>query len=311
MVKPFRFGVQCGGDHDRASWEQLAHKIEALGYATLYVPDHFIDTQMAPMVALAVAAEATKTLRVGALVFDNDYKHPAILAKEMATLDRLSDGRTELGIGAGWQKIDYDALGLPYDAAGVRVDRLEEALAVIKGAWGPEPYSFEGTHYTITDYNGSPKPTQRPSPPILVGGGGPRVLKLAGREADIVGINPNLRAGAVTNDAATNSVAEMVDQKVGWIREGAGARFDDIELQIRYFFAVVTDDRQGLAEAAAPGFGLDAEAALNSGIACLGTIDEVCDMLVERRERWGVSYIVFGDDNFESFAPVVERLAGN
>ena len=310
MVKPFRFGVQCGGDHDRASWEQLAHKIEALGYATLYVPDHFIDTQMAPMVAISIAAEATKSLRVGALVFDNDYKHPAILAKEIATLDRLSDGRVELGIGAGWQKIDYDALGLPYDAAGVRVDRLEEALAVIKGAWGPEPYSFEGTHYTITDYNGSPKPTQQPYPPILVGGGGPRVLRLAGREADIVGINPNLRAGAVTNDAATNSVAEMVDQKVGWIREGAGARFDDIELQIRYFYAVVTDDRQGLAEAAAPSFGLDAEAALNSGIACLGTVDEVCDMLEKRRERWGVSYIVFGDDNFESFAPVVERLAG-
>ena len=220
MVKQFRFGVQCGGDHDRASWEQLAHKIEALGYATLYLPDHFIDTQMAPLVGLAVAAEATKTLRVGALVFDNDYKHPAILAKEMATLDRLSDGRVELGIGAGWMKVDYDALGLPYDAAGVRVDRLEEALAVIKGVWGPDPYSFEGTHYTITDYNGIPKPTQQPYPPILVGGGGPRVLRLAGREADIVGINPNLRAGAVTNDAATDSVAEMVDQKVGWIREG-------------------------------------------------------------------------------------------
>ena len=310
MVKPFRFGVQCGGDHDRASWEQLAHKIEALGYSTLYLPDHFIDTQMAPIVGMAVAAEATRTLRLGALVFDNDYKHPAILAKEIATLDRLSDGRVELGIGAGWMKVDYDALGLPYDPAGVRVDRLEEALAVIKGAWGPEAYSFEGTHYTITDYNAIPKPTQQPGPPILVGGGGPRVLRLAGREADIVGINPNLRAGAVTNDAATNSVAEMVDQKVGWIREGAGSRFDDLELQIRFFFAAITDDRQGLAEAAAPGFGLDAEAALESGIACIGTIDEICEQLLRRRERWGVSYVVIGDDIFEAFAPVVERLAG-
>jgi probable F420-dependent oxidoreductase len=310
MTKPFRFGVQCGGDHDRASWEQLAHKIEALGYATVYLPDHFIDTQMAPLVGMAVAAEATRTLRVGALVFDNDYKHPAVLAKEIATLDRLSDGRVELGIGAGWMKSDYDAVGIPYDPAPVRVDRLEEGLAVIKGAWGPEPFSFAGAHYTITDYNGIPKPTQQPHPPILVGGGGPRVLRLAGREADIVGINPNLRAGAVTNDAATNSVAEMVDQKVGWIREGAGGRFDDLELQIRFFFAAITDDRQGLAEAAAPGFGRDPEAALESGLACIGTIDEICDQLAARRERWGVSYIVIGDDIFEAFAPVVERLAG-
>jgi probable F420-dependent oxidoreductase len=184
MVKQFRFGVQCGGDRDRADFEQLARKIEALGYATLYLPDHFIDTQMAPLVGMAVAAEATKTLRVGALVFDNDYKHPAILAKEIATLDRLSDGRVELGIGAGWMKVDYDALGLPYDPAGVRVDRLEEGLAVIKGCWGPKPFSFSGEHYTITDYDGIPKPTQQP-PPILVGGGGPRVLRLAGREADM------------------------------------------------------------------------------------------------------------------------------
>ncbi|HEY3724038.1 MAG TPA: LLM class flavin-dependent oxidoreductase, partial [Acidimicrobiia bacterium] len=147
MVKPFRFGVQCGGDHDRGGWEQLTRKIEALGYETMYVPDHFIGTQMAPIVAMAVAAEATTTLRVGALVFDNDYKHPAILAKEIATLDRLSDGRVELGIGAGWLKTDYDALGLPYDRPGVRVDRLEEALAVIKGAWTGEAFSFEGTHY--------------------------------------------------------------------------------------------------------------------------------------------------------------------
>jgi probable F420-dependent oxidoreductase len=310
MVKPFRFGVQCGGDHDRASWQQLARKVEALGYETLYLPDHFVDTQIAPMVGMAVAAEATKTLRVGALVFDNDYKHPAILAKEIATLDRMSDGRVELGIGAGWMKSDYDALGLPYDPAGTRVDRLDEALAVIKGCWSGEPFSFEGEHYTIRDYTATPKPTQAPHPPILVGGGAPRVLRLAGREADIVGINPNLRAGAVTNDAATDSVAEMIDQKVQWIREGAGDRFDDLELQVRYFVAAVTDDRKSLAEALAPGFGLEPEAALEAGITCVGTIDEICDQIVARRERWGVSYTVIGNDLFEAFAPVVERLAG-
>jgi probable F420-dependent oxidoreductase len=309
MVKPFRFGVQCGGDRDRADFEQLARKVEALGYSTLYLPDHFIDTQMAPLVGMCVAAEATKTLRVGALVFDNDYKHPAILAKEIATLDRLSDGRVELGIGAGWMKVDYDALGIPYDPAGVRVDRLEEALAVVKGSWGPDAFSFAGEHYTITDYNGIPKPTQQP-PPILIGGGGPRVLRLAGREADIVGINPNLRAGTLSNDQALDSVADMIDKKVGWVREGAGTRFDEVELQIRYFFASITDDRKGLAEAVAPGFGMTPEDALEAGITCIGTIDEICDQLVARRERWGVSYVVIGDDIFEQFAPVVDRLAG-
>jgi probable F420-dependent oxidoreductase len=309
MVKPFRFGVQCGGDRDRADFQQLVRKIEALGYETMYLPDHFIDTQMAPIVGMSIAAEATKTLRVGALVFDNDYKHPAILAKEIATLDRLSDGRVELGIGAGWMKVDYDALGLPYDPPGVRVDRLEEALAVIKGSWGPGPFSFSGEHYTITDYDGIPKPTQQP-PPILVGGGGPRVLRLAGREADVVGINPNLRSGTLSNDQALDSVADMIDKKVGWVREGAGARFDEIELQIRYFFAAVTDDRRGLAEAVAPGFGLTPDDAIEAGISCIGTIDEICDQLVARRERWGVSNVVIGDDIFEQFAPVVDRLAG-
>jgi probable F420-dependent oxidoreductase len=272
MVKPFRFGVQCGGDHDRASWQQLAHKIEALGYATLYVPDHFIDTQMAPMVALSVAAEATKTLRVGALVFDNDYKHPAILAKEMATIDQLTDGRCELGIGAGWMKTDYDALGLPYDSPGVRIARLDEAMQVIKGCWADGPFTFEGTHYQVREYDAMPKPVQKPGLPILIGGGGPKVLKLAGREANIVGINPNLRAGAVTADAAASASGAETLKKLEWIREGAGDRFGDIELQIRYFVCAITDDALGFATAVAPGFDATPEEVLGSGAALLGTI---------------------------------------
>jgi probable F420-dependent oxidoreductase len=247
---------------------------------------------------------------VSALVFGNDYKHPVVLAKEIATLDVLSDGRVDLGLGAGWMKVDYDATGMPYDSAGVRIARLEESLAVIKGAWRGEAFSFAGEHYTIADYVGMPTPTQQPRPPILVGGGGPKLLRLAGREADIVGINPNLRAGAVTNDAARDSVAEMIDQKVEWIREGAGDRFDDLELQIRYFFASITDDRRGLAEAVAPAFEMTADEALDAGIVLTGTVDEVCDVLVARRERWGVSNVVLGDDTYEAFAPVVARLAG-
>ena len=310
MSKPFEFGVQVGGDLNATDFRAVAKKTEDLGYATLYMPDHFIDTQLAPMVGLAMAAEATSTLRVCALVLDNDYKHPAITAKEVATIDVLSDGRAELGIGAGWMQVDYDALGLPYDSAGTRIARLEEALAVIKGAWASGSYSFAGDHYTITDYNGLPTPVQQPGPPILIGGGGPKVLQLAGREANIVGINPNLRAGRITNDAASDSVADMIEKKIGWVREGAGARFEEISLQIRYFFMVVTDDRQTLMESMAPAFDLTVDEALNSGITLVGTVDEICDQLVERRERWGVSSVVVGNDNYESFAPVVERLAG-
>jgi probable F420-dependent oxidoreductase len=308
VTRPFRFGVQVTDSPDGVAWREKARRIEGLGYSTLYMPDHFIDTRLAPMVGIAVAAEATSTLRVGALVFDNDYKHPAILAKETATIDLLSSGRVELGIGAGWMRVDYDALGLPYDSAGVRIERLEEALAVIKGCFADGPFSYSGTHYTITDYDSVPKPVQQPLP-IMIGGGGRKVLTLAGREADIIGINPNLRAGELSSDQAADTVAEQTARKVEWIKEGAGDRFDSIELQIRYFFAAVTDDRQALAEAAAPAFGVTAEEALGSGVALLGTVDEICDTLVERRERWGVSYIVIGEAEIDDFAPVVARLA--
>ncbi|MBK5286843.1 MAG: TIGR03621 family F420-dependent LLM class oxidoreductase [Acidimicrobiia bacterium] len=309
MSKSFRFGVQIGGSFTPESFVTQARRAEELGYSTMYFPDHFIDTELAPMVAMATAASATKTLKVGALVFDNDYKHPSILAKEVATIDVLSGGRTELGVGAGWMEVDYTALGIPYDRPGVRIERLEEALQIIAGCYGPDAFSFSGAHYTVTDYQAIPKPTQA-HVPILIGGGGPRVLRLAGKYADIVGINPNMKAGTVTADAMTDSLAGMIDQKVGWIKEGAGARFDDIELQIRYFLASITDDRQRLANAVAPGFGVTAEDALDAGLALVGTVDEVCDLMETRRERWGVSYAVIGGDEMEMFAPVVERLTG-
>jgi len=309
-TRPFRFGVQAGGAHGAREWRDLARQVEDLGYSTLFVPDHFIDTEMAPMVAISFAAAVTEQLRVGMLVLGNDYKHPAVAAKEAATVDLLSEGRLEFGLGAGWMQTDYEALGLAYDSPKVRIERLAEALAVVKGAWADEPFTHTGPSYTIRSYNGLPKPVQRPYPPILVGGGGERLLRLAGREADIVGINPNLRAGAITNDAVKTSLADQTTQKIAWVREGAGSRFDELELQIRYFLAAITDDARGLADGLAPGFGISADEALSSGVALVGTVDEVCDTLVERRERWGVSYVVVGDDNYPAFAPVVARLAG-
>jgi probable F420-dependent oxidoreductase len=306
----FRFGVQCGYPHPAYSWREMARRIEALGYSTLLLPDHFVDTVIAPMPALAMAAEATTTLRVCALVLDNDYKHPAIVAKETATIDALSDGRVDLGIGAGWQIVDYTALGIPYDSAGTRIARLDEALRVIKGCFAGEAFSFSGEYYTITDYTATPKPVQD-RVPVLIGGGAPKILGLAGREADIVGINPNLRVGAITADAAKSASSDETLKKLDWIKQGAGSRFDDIELQIRYFVHAITDDREGFAAAMAPA--LDAEPAdvLGSGAVLVGTREEIVDTLVQRREEWGVTNVVVGSDFFEDFAPIVSQLAGS
>jgi probable F420-dependent oxidoreductase len=308
--RKFRFGVQCSSASTAAEWRDRARKMEDLGYSTLFAPDHFIGTPLAPMVAVAMAAEATTTLRVGHLVLGNDYKHPAVVAKEAATIDLLSDGRMELGIGAGWMTVDYDALGIPYDRPSVRIARLEEALAVIKGCFAGEAFDFAGEHYTIKGYAAEPKPVQQPHPPIVIGGGAPKVLRLAGREADVVGINPNLRKGEITGDAVESALADATRQKVEWVREGAGDRFDDVELQIRYFVAAITDDPVGLAEVVGGAYGMKPEDTLASGVALCGSVDQCVETLQQRREEWNVSYIVFGEDTFEQFAPVVAALSG-
>jgi probable F420-dependent oxidoreductase len=308
MTKPFRFGVQVAQGESGSAWRDKARKIEDLGYSTLFMPDHFGE-ELAPLPAIAMAAAHTTTLKVGALVFDNDYKHPAILAKESATIDVLCDGRLELGIGAGWMKTDYDALGLQYDPPAVRVDRFEEALHVIKQCFTGEKFTYHGEHYRITDYASFPKPAQAHLP-ILVGGGGKRVLSIAAREADIVGVNPNLRAGAIGLEAATDSLQEQTDRKIGWIRDAAGKRIDDIEIQMRFFICKVTDDRMSLANAVAPSFGVSAEEALESGAALVGSESEIMEQLHQRRERWGLSYVIVGDDNIDEFAPIVAKLTG-
>jgi probable F420-dependent oxidoreductase len=308
MAKPFRFGVQISQTESAAGWRDKARKLEDLGYSTLFMPDHFGD-ELAPMPAIAMAAAHTTTLKIGALVFDNDYKHPAILAKESATIDFLCDGRLELGIGAGWMKTDYDALGLQYDPPAVRVDRFEEALHVIKQCLTGEKFTYHGEHYRVTDYSSYPKPVQA-HVPILIGGGGKRVLSIAAREADIIGINPNLRAGEIGLDAATDSLAEQTDRKLAWVREAAGSRIDDIEIQMRFFICSVTEDRMALANVLAPGFGVSPEEALESGAALVGSESEIIEQLHKRRERWGLSYVIVGDENIDEFAPIVAKITG-
>ena len=308
-LPPFRFGVQCSSPPDitAARWRDLARKVEDLGYFRLTVSDH-LDDQLSPVAALMAAADATTTLRVGALVFCNDYRHPAVLAKEAATLDILSEGRFELGMGAGWMTSDYLAAGIEMDAPSVRIARLEEAVEVVQGLLSEGPCTFEGEHYRITNLSGSPKPVQQPVP-LLIGGGGRKVLELAGRHADIVGLNPKLPNGVIDASAGPDATAAATDRKIGWVREAAGDRFDQIELHTRIHIALVSDDRQGMAEALAPALGISPADALESPHALCGTVEEIADDLLARRERHGIASIGLSLDAMETMAPVVARLA--
>jgi probable F420-dependent oxidoreductase len=301
--------VQLANSSSGADWAALARQAEDLGYSTLFLPDHFGD-QLAPVPALMAAADATTDLRVGALVLDNDYKHPVVLAKEMATIDVLSGGRLELGLGAGWMNTDYEQSGIPKDPAGVRVSRMEEAVAVLKGLFAEGPFDYEGDHYRITGLDGLPKPVQAPHPPFLIGGGGRRMLSIAAREAQIVGVNPALKSGDIDVETAQDATAEATDRKLAWVREAAGERFDDIELNCLVLATLVTDDRQGTAAMIGQMFGLDAAGALEVPHALIGTVDEIVETIEARRHRWGLSYLVVQGDALDAFAPVVARLAG-
>ncbi|MDQ3294830.1 MAG: TIGR03621 family F420-dependent LLM class oxidoreductase [Actinomycetota bacterium] len=307
--RKFRFGVQLAHASSGAAWKELARKAEDLGYSTLFMPDHFGD-QLAPVPALQAAADATSTLKVGALVWDNDYKHPVVLAKEAATLDVLSDGRLEFGIGAGWMNTDYEQSGIPKDRDGVRIARMAEALEIYKGLWAPGPYSFSGDHYTITEMEGMPKPVQQPGPPILIGGGGPKVLGIAGRHADIVGINPSIPTGEIGPEAARDAAADRVDQKLQWLKDGAGERFDDLELNALVFVVQVTDDPGPMRQMVAGAFGVDESLIADTPYAWIGSAGEIADQLRRARDRWGFSYFVVQDTGLEAVAPIVAELTG-
>ena len=292
----FRFGVMARG----REVVNLARKAEDLGYSCLSIPDHF-GNQAAPMPALAAAAVATSTLRLAPLVLCNDFKHPGVLAKEAATLDVISGGRLELGLGAGWMKSDYTESGLVMDSAGVRIERLAEALQVIRSLWGEGRCRFSGRHYQV-DMEGFPKPAQA-SIPVFVGGGGRKMLTLAGQEADIVAINLDLRSGDY-KDLAPNFAAEACDQKLAWVR--ASGR--QVELNILVGSLAVRTD----VEAALGGFAHEMETPVeilrDSPHVLAGSVAELVDLLQARRERWGFNYITIREDVMEAFAPVVAQL---
>ena len=309
-ARAFRFGVQEHRAHSATQWRETARKRESQGYSTLYLPDHFGD-QPGPITALMAAADATTRLRVGPLVLDNDYRHPVVVAKEMATLDLLSDGRLELGLGAGWMVSDYEQAGIPYDSAGTRIERLGEAVQIVKRFFAGGEFSFEGKHYRINGLEGSPRAVQKPHPPILLGGGGRKMLTLAAREADIVHLNYNLREGRINPKLVQSGMAERTEEKLQWVKEAAGERFDTIDLGFTVFFVNITDDRDSLAQAIAPSMGFEARDVLEMPHFLLGTEHQIEENLKERRDRYGLSHVILPGEMADELAPIVERLAGN
>lgn len=303
-----RFATELHTPLPGRSWLDSAREVEQLGYSTVFVPDHF-DEGPGPLAAMAAFAAATTTLNVGALVLDCDFRHPAVLARELATIDVISGGRLEVGLGAGWKALDYERSGIAMDRPGVRVGRLQEHCAVLKGLWSEGPFQFSGEHYTITDLDGTPKPLRPGGPPILVGGGAPRLLRWAGATADIVGVNASIHSGAIDAAAAADALAERIDEKVVWLREGAGARFDDLEINAWLAAAELTSDPATI-EAIAALFGTDTAALQQSPLGLVGPAGAVAERLYERRERWGYSYHVIPGDKARDFAPLVAQLTG-
>lgn len=314
--KPFRFGVVNETPLPANQWFGHVRWIEELGYSTFLIRDHltpdFFGEQFAPLIALMAAAGVTSRLRLGTLVIDNDFRHPAMLAKEAATLDLLSGGRFELGLGAGWMRREYAAAGLPYDRAGVRIDRMEESIAVLKGLFAGETVNHDGTHYQLDQLENFPSPAQRPHPPLLIGGGKRRVLTLAGREADIVSILTVSVASGSSEDDPRERLAPAVRQKLDWIREGAGERYDQIELSV--FPTLLPTDNpvrraaELIAERGWTGVTVDDVLAMPSLL--FGSEDEMVDTLIRRRDEYGFSYFIVSDTIAGDQAPIVARLAG-
>ena len=310
MPRPFRFAVQSFSATSGKEWRERARRAEALGYSALHLADHILGPgpaiaksnhpiqELAAVPAMMSAAEATTTLKVGCRVFCIDYQHPAVLAKQAATIDLLSDGRLEFGLGAGWLAAEYEALNIPLDPAGKRITRLSETIGAMRALFSGEPVNLAG----------APK---RPMPPLMIGGGGKRVLSLAAREADIVSLNFNNQSGVIGPAGVQSSTADATAEKIGWIKAAAGSRFNAIEREIGAYFTFIQPGADQIAAGMGAAMGLSAAEMMRHPHGLFGSVDTVCDELVRRRELYGISYITVGDNALETFAPVIARLAGN
>jgi probable F420-dependent oxidoreductase len=309
MPHPFRFGVQLATLPPN-DWVERVQRIESWGYDSLFWPDHF-GPQWEPVAALAAAAAVTTRLKVGSLVYGIDYRHPIVLAKAAATIQQLSGGRHEFGLGAGWMESDYREAGMPYDRAGLRIERLEEALRIIRGTWSQDKTSFAGKHYRVTDAQAAVLP--RPAPPrILIGGGGPKVLAVAGRHADIVGVNPKVAEGRVTSAAMQDATAERTLEKVGWVKDAAAAAGRDpgaIEWNALVFVAAVTDDPRPIREALAKNAKMSVEQVAASPLYLTGSASEMRDTIARRRETLGISYVVVQGHDEKTLGTFAEQIA--
>jgi probable F420-dependent oxidoreductase len=322
MSHPFRFGVQSytatSGDH----WRSQARRAEELGFSAFHLADHVIGPgpalaamnhpvqDVAAIPAMAVAAEATSTIRIGCRVLCIDYRNPVMLAKELATLDFFSGGRLDIGLGAGWLAGEYAAMGVGFDRAGVRLDRLEDTISLLRASFTDGELDIDTPHVHAVGFEAVPKPVQRPMPPLMIGGGSRRVLGIAGREADIVSLNFDNSSGKIGPAGVGSSTAEITAQKIEWIKAGAGERFADVEIEIGAYFTVVTDQREATLEKMAPMLGLTPEQFGEHPHALVGSVDAICDQLQARREAYGISYVTFGSSVVDAVAPIVERLSG-
>jgi probable F420-dependent oxidoreductase len=320
-MRPFRFGFTGGQSSKRAKLLESARTVEALGYSTYGLADHFV-RPFAPLVAGQAVADATTTLRVTQTVLAQDFREPAVLAKELATLDVLSEGRLQVGLGAGWLQQEYEDASMHFDTASVRIARLEETAIILKGLFADEPFTFAGEHYTNNALQGRPTPIQRPRPPIMIGGGGKKVLSVAARHADIVQLMPSNRGGRTSLDPSQFS-APAIKEKIDWIADAAGSRFDEIELSAQLLECAVTEQAEqylgdlaeriaGVVERMGGGrIDLGQDDLRRSPIVAVGSLDDVCDQLDKTRERYGINYFTAPiDARPEALGPVIERLAG-
>ncbi len=319
---PFRFAVQATNAAGGREWHDTVRRVEDLGYSTLFLADHYLGPgpaqraartprqDLAPIAAMATAAAISQTLRIGCRVFCIDYHAPAVLAKEAATLDLLSDGRLEMGIGAGWSDVEYTAMGIDFEPAGRRIAKLAEVVSFIKAHWQGEELNWSGDFVQVHGYAGRPRPVQRPHPPIMIGGGGQRVLSLAGREADIVSISS---VPFVARDGDGLDPQAVAQRRIGFVREAAGERFGGLEVESSPYFTQVTDDPEtALTDLArvAKATGLDAELLRDHPNVLVGSVESVVENLCSRREQLGINYVTVQQSQIGSFAPVVARLHG-
>lgn len=322
MTRPFRFGVQYYDPPTSAAWFDMARKAEDLGYSAFHVADHYIgdgealraashpEQTVAAIPAMAAAAAVTSSIAIGVRVACVDYHQPVVLAKELATIEFLSDGRLEAGFGAGWVKSEYEAMGVAWDRAGVRLDRMSEVVKMARSAFAGEELDVRGDHVHAVDHRAVPASPRESGPPIMIGGGAPRVLGIAGALADIVSINFDNSDGKIGAVGLNSGTADGTDDKVQWIKDGAGDRFDDLEIEIAAYFTTVTDQKAIVTEQMAKGFGMTPEQIDGHPHTLIGSVDEIVDTIQVRRDRYGISYITVGASAIDAFAPVVEALNG-